>query len=456
MTQKNETKILLLSLVVTGALLAGGGWWVYQAGFLGGNTSVTGGRGSDGNLSAGGKLLTRDAPEKRAAVEAIAQNDFSGAVSRLEAYLQNNPNDPEALIYLNNARIGNQNVPTIGVAVPITGNLDAAQEILRGVAQAQKEINEQGGINGTPLKVIIGDDQNTPQGASSLARAFTRERLLGVVGHFSSENSQAAASVYQESGLVMISPTSTSVPLAQSGDHIFRTVPSDAFTAKAMVQYQLNVLNQQRAAVFFNSQSDYSQSLKNQFTQELFSSGGNVVGEYDVSSNFNARNALQDAQSKGAQVLILATNFNTLDQAVQVIQVNDRNLPLLGGDSLYTPRLLQLGADNAVGMVLAVPWHIDGNPNAGFVTRSRQLWRADVNWRTAMAYDATQALIGALRQNPTPQGVQQTLSNPSFQASGAAAEIRFLPSGDRNQAVQLVKVEAGSRSGFGYDFVPLP
>jgi branched-chain amino acid transport system substrate-binding protein len=33
--------------------------------------------------------------------------------------------------------------------------------------------------------------------------------------------------------------------------------------------------------------------------------------------------------------------------------------------------------------------------------------------------------------------------------------VRFLPSGDRNQSVQLVIVQPGERSGFGYDFVPV-
>jgi len=33
--------------------------------------------------------------------------------------------------------------------------------------------------------------------------------------------------------------------------------------------------------------------------------------------------------------------------------------------------------------------------------------------------------------------------------------VRFLPSGDRNQSVQLVVVQPGSRSSFGVDFVPI-
>ncbi|NEQ22113.1 MAG: receptor ligand binding family protein, partial [Microcoleus sp. SIO2G3] len=85
-----------------------------------------------------------------------------------------------------------------------------------------------------------------------------------------------------------------------------------------------------------------------------------------------------------------------------------------------------------------------------------QLWGGDVNWRTAMSYDAAAALIAALGRNPTREGVEQALRSPDFSAQGASDTVRFLPSGDRNQGVQLVTVKPGNRSGYGYDFIPIP
>jgi branched-chain amino acid transport system substrate-binding protein len=73
-----------------------------------------------------------------------------------------------------------------------------------------------------------------------------------------------------------------------------------------------------------------------------------------------------------------------------------------------------------------------------------------------MAYDAAKALIAAIGKNPSRTGVQQALSAPDFSARGAAGDIRFSPSGDRNQAVQLVTIQSGKRTSFGYEFVPVP
>ncbi|MGK7874573.1 MAG: ABC transporter substrate-binding protein [Xenococcaceae cyanobacterium] len=467
MSKKNETTVLLLSLAITLGLVAGGVWLFMS------KTSThippdsptstappVSQPSRETSLSVGEKLLIpgEKTLEKQAAVEAFAAGNYKQAVDELEASLKAKRNDPEALIYLNNARIGNAKSYTIAASMPIGVEVNAAKEMLRGVAQGQNEINAAGGINGVPLKVLIANDDNDPEVAKKVAQAFVNNPdVLGVVGHFGSNVTLAGAEVYQKSGLVVISPTSTSVALSGVGKYVFRTVPSDRFAGSALSRYMLRELNKQKAAVFFNSASNYSTSLKNVFTTDLFAEGGEVVSEFDfASSDFNVGYAVQQAREQGAEVLMLAPNSATLDQALQVIQVNDGRLPMLAGDSAYKPKTLQIGGGDALGMVLAVPWHILGDPDSEFPKAATRLWGGDVNWRTALAYDATRVLIAALKRSATRSGVQQALSAPDFSASGASGKIRFLPSGDRNQAVQLVKIEPGSRSGFGYDFVPVP
>lgn len=73
-------------------------------------------------------------------VEAFPNGDFNKAIEDLEAYRKQKPNDPEALIYLNNAKIGSLPSYTIAVSVPMSSNVDAALEMLRGVAQSQNTI----------------------------------------------------------------------------------------------------------------------------------------------------------------------------------------------------------------------------------------------------------------------------------------------------------------------------
>lgn len=476
MSQKNEAPILILSLFITLAAIGFGAYWlVGNLGLLGGDrpaaTSTTpGSSGSSdpaapgsssatgGQLSQGDRLLvsSNTSPQKQAGIQAIAAGNYSEAVQQLEAAIAANRNDPEALIYLNNARIADRPAYTVAIAVPASSASDSTEELLRGIAQAQNEVNQAGGIQGTPLKVVIADDGNSPDTAVQLARTLAGESdILGVIGHFSSDATLAAGEVYQQQNLPVISPTSTSVRISGLGDYVFRTVQSDRFTADSLARYMLDN-NLQQAAVVYDSSSDYSSSLKDAFTSAVFSGGGQITAEVDVSSGFDANAAVEQAIQQGTQVLMLATNTQTRPQALQVIAANRQRLQLLGGDSLFTAELLQTGQADAVGMVVAAPWHRDADPSATFPQAARQLWGGDVSWRSAMTYDAAQVLIAAMTQNPTRSGIHQALNTPNFSANGASGTIQFLPSGDRNRAAQLVVVQPGSQSGYGYDFTPLP
>ena len=470
MSQKNETAVLVLSLLITLGLVGGGIWWLANRsgtnfGSLSpenqalSNKSPQSQQSIEQRLSAGKKLLVPAGvtAKKQEAVGAIASGNYNAAIANLETSLQANRNDPEALIYLNNARIGNQKSYTIAVAVPIGSDMNPALEILRGVAQAQNELNQSGGIKGIPLKVLIATDDNHPEIASQIASALAKNsEVLGVIGHFGSDVTLAASKVYQQNQLVAISPTSTSVQLSGIGSNIFRTVPSDRFAANALSRYMLTKLQKQKAVIFFNSASSYSKSLKDEFTTAVYGDGGQIVSEFDfANSNFNAAESMKGAIAQGAEIIMLASNSATIDQALQVVQVNAKRLPLLAGDGAYTAKTLQLGAAGATDMVLAVPWHILADPQSNFPQTSKQLWNAEVSWRTALSYDATRALIVSLGRNPTRTGIQQALSASDFSAKGASGTIRFLASGDRNRAVQLVTVKPGNRTSYGYDFVPI-
>ena len=133
-------------------------------------------------------------------------------------------NDPEILIYKNNACAmaraeGNPNVSiTLAVSVPISTNPNVAQEILHGVAHAQDEKTAQDGIGGKLIQVTIADDSNDANVATRIATAFADDpQILGVVGHNASDASLAAAPIYEERKLVMISPSGSANRLTNFG-----------------------------------------------------------------------------------------------------------------------------------------------------------------------------------------------------------------------------------------------
>lgn len=406
-------------------------------------------------------LITADStPDKQVGVKAFAVGDYSRAAAKFSSSLQLYPNDPEALIYMNNSVAASKGSKlTIGVSVPIGGNLNVAKEILRGVAQAQNEINQSGGIKGKLIKIEIANDDNDPELAKQIAAKFVEDkRILAVVGHNGSNASLAAAPIYQEAGLVMVSPTSTARELSTMGNHIFRTTPNTRVIADTIARYVVDSANKTSIALCVDSQATASKSFRQEFTISLFEHGGAVAPTLcDLSSPyFDPAKIPSQAISDGADALLLISSLSKLNQAIEIARANRHRLTLFGSHSLYTYATIKEGQQYVNGMALAVAWHPGNKKNSSFINNTKSLWGTVGSWRTATAYDATKVVITALKSEVSRSQLQKSLSSPGFLVQGATGNIKFLASGDRQGGADLVQIRPGNKSGTGYDFIAVP
>lgn len=409
-------------------------------------------------MSIGNQVLIKAnaTPQKRDGAKAFSDKDYKSATTLFQASLRQYPNDPEALIDLNNAQIGDRNSLTIAVSVPIGSNLNIAQEILRGVAQGQNEINKNGGINGQPLKVFIIDDENDPEIAQKVATALTDDpQFLAVVGHNASDATLAAAPIYQNAGLVMVSPTSFANGLSGIGNYIFRTVPTIRFLTEPLAKYIVNTVHKPNIVTCYDSQSKDNISFRDEFAASLTAQGGRLVeSNCDFSlSTWNAETAVTNAIRNGADGILLAPHIDRLDRAIDLARAVKGRLALFGSSTLYTSKTIQAGQSAVNGLVLPGVWNPDIPVAKTFATKAHQLWGGEVNWRTATAYDATKAIIAGLQKSSSRSGLQQALRTSNFSTAGAGEPVKFLPTGDRVGTSLLMQIQPHNND---YDFVPLP
>ena len=98
----------------------------------------------------------------------------------------------------------------IGVAGPMTGQYASfGAQMQGGAEQAVADINEAGGVNGEKLVLTVGDDACDPKQAVAVANQAAGEGVVFMAGHFCSGSSIPASAVYNEEGIVQISPAST-------------------------------------------------------------------------------------------------------------------------------------------------------------------------------------------------------------------------------------------------------
>jgi ABC-type branched-subunit amino acid transport system substrate-binding protein/serine/threonine protein kinase len=410
-----------------------------------------------GLMSSGETLLspTPSTPIKQAGIDKIRQGKFTEAVQLLQQARQADKTDPETLIYLNNARIGQEKAYAIAVVVPLRTHPQSSIEVLRGVAQAQDQLNRANGIDGVKLKVAIASDNSQPDLARQIAKQLTSDpNILGVIGHGTSDTTIAAGEIYQAGELVAISPVSSAKDLSGFSQYVFRTMPSDELPAKQLAAYMVKQLKKRRVAIFYNSTSLYSNSLKESFKDALYyADKGEVVAEIDLSSpSFEAAESVDRVIKNKAEVILLAPNSDSFDRSLLVINTNRKRLPILAGDALYLRRILNESGDLATGMTVAVPSAQTNLASSPFEKQGRSLWGKSGEWRSALGYDAAQAMISAMQKAQTRNGIRSALSLPNFAAIGAVQSVSFTKNGDREMAIALMRVTR-SKSG-QYEFRP--
>lgn len=430
---------------------------------------------------------------KKKGVDEISKGNYSGAFDSLSRTRQSDrpefyQNAPETLIYINNAKIGNDLAYIIAVASPISQSDSYGLSVLRGAALAQQKINDTGGIrdaNGNKafLKIVLVDDQNRPN--ISLAQFVSNLgidpslgnpelRILGLVGHQTSDLTSQLGKIYSEAGLPIISPSATSTENFGKFDSVFLAPPSTYQMSERLAQE----ISRERVIVFYDSQEDFSSSFGSETCEVVRASC--ELWDFHQRPSVNSETVVEEI-SNGSTALVIAFNPNKSEdnkaRASEIIEaVSDYNedsedeMELFSGNAFYDEGLINKARDSGVSVVRVGPWDrsLSGNlpttlveNNDKFLAENKDLWGTDqVNWFTLMAYNASMAMAKAIEESELPpptsiselrnlrRKISMSFTSGELSVNGALGEIHFSEEGyvDRGNIICLLRVGSSTNN----------
>ncbi|MCE2669491.1 MAG: ABC transporter substrate-binding protein [Microcystis sp.] len=384
--------------------------------------------------------------------QAFKNKEYKQAIQLFKQSLDRLPNNPEIRIYYNNARAAYQdrNPLKIATSVPLGNNPEIAQEILRGIALLQQELNDEQANNPDFhfLQVLVANDNNSPEDAKDRAEKFVKDpSIIAVVGHNASAASEAAKDIYVPGKIVALSPTSFSPKISGNG-YIYKMVPDLETFATTLSEYireqtdKLIIQNPTNLICYDNRSGDnynFAKKYKNILLGQHFQK---VIKDADFDCNIEPKNNLdeQEIYQKIAQyqvnILMVAPYVNDLKRAVSIFKqrpAQQLNLVTLGSPTFQSYLTLAEGEQGVENLVITVPWYD--------LTRDNYIhsfWQNKINvWRTPMAYDSTKVILTALRklyqqgQKFDRESLNQVLRN-DFSIEGMTGTVRFDENGVRN------------------------
>ncbi|OUL97123.1 branched chain amino acid ABC transporter substrate-binding protein [Paraburkholderia hospita] len=327
-------------------------------------------------------------------------------------------------------------VVRIGFAAPLTGPSAAdGKEMENAVRLAIDDANaRQPKLAGQAVKfaLVSQDDQSDPRIAAQIAQRFADSGVAGVVGHFNSSCSIAAARIYSDAGIAEVSPSSTGAAYTLQGYHTtFRVVGQDAVAGTTLANYLLDTLHAKRIAII-DDQTDFGRGLAERVEQTLRGRYANIVArDYvnDKTIDFSA--VLTKIRGVNPDVIV----FGGFDaQAGQVVR-RMRGLGVhatLAGEGFNNSIFIDMAKGNGEGTVTIQPGTPPEKlPGRDFQTRYQVRFGAPLQgFQGPYAYDAANVLIHAVLKAQSGEPVKVLAAVKTTSLSGTTGPIRFDTNGD--------------------------
>ena len=150
---------------------------------------------------------------------------------------------------------------------------------LNGAQLAERKLNTEGGVHGTPIKLVARGNIMGNEHASEIAEALiVEEGVSAIIGPNLSRYAVPIGEVAQAHGIPMVTTTATNPTVTAAGEFVFMSAFTDDFQGKVMAQFAARDLDAMTAAVLTRSGSLYSGGLSQTFIDNFTVSGGEVVG----------------------------------------------------------------------------------------------------------------------------------------------------------------------------------
>ena len=325
----------------------------------------------------------------------------------------------------------------LGLAGPITGPSAATgAQMKNGAEQAIADINAAGGILGQKITMSIGDDVSDPKQGVSIANKFVGDGVKFVVGNYNSGVSIPSSEVYNENGILQISPGSTNPTFTERKLwNVFRTCGRDDQQGAVAANYIVTKMAGKKVAVV-HDKTTYGKGLADETKKGMNAKGmtevlyeGVNTGEKDYSA------VVSKIKQSGADLVYFGGLYT--EGGLIVRQMRDQGVQavMMGGDGIAAAEFASVGGPGVEGSLMTFGPDPTRRPQAAAVVKAFEAKKINPEAYTLYSYAAVQVIKQAAEQAKSldPRKVAETIhSGATFDT--VLGPLSYDAKGDRKDA----------------------
>jgi branched-chain amino acid transport system substrate-binding protein len=301
------------------------------------------------------------------------------------------------------------------------------ESLVKGVKLHIDTVNDQGGVNGKKIKLLVFDDQGSPDIARQKAKE-AKNKALVVIGHYSSDLCIAGGEVYKEEHIPAITPSCSADEVTEKNDWYFSVVPNNKYEGAFLANYANRILKHQKVNIIYDDKDSYSLSLVAGFENTFRGLRGTIKHKWVVNANTDIKHFRQQMDvitktflRENPGLIFLALHANEAKRLIVSLKRNGMQYPILGGNALgkssfaknfnkYPEEMAQPGYFSD-GIYAATPLIFDVADESAQQKQNLylQTYSEKPTWIAAAANEAISVAIKAIKENHI-QGEPETLT----------------------------------------------
>ena len=282
---------------------------------------------------------------------------------------------------------------------------EEGDQTVNAVQMLFDQVNQEGGINGKKIELMVFDDLNDADTALDIAKEIRdQDKALLVLGHAYSSTSIAAGEIYKDAEIPAITSSATALTVTQGNDWYFRVIFNNSLQATILASYVHHVLGNEIVSIIFDERA-YGKSLAQAFEQEALAHGMEVRSKFPFDPRVRDTEpalaeiveALSLVESPGAA--FLAVQGDEAEVLVRSIRDLGMDPQFVGTDSIGGQFFVDELGDYTNGIYAAAPLIFDVANQAAqdFRRASSQQYGELPDWSAASNYDAATIAVQAIR-----------------------------------------------------------
>ncbi len=299
----------------------------------------------------------------------------------------------------------------IGIFAPTTGFAASdGTSALHAAQLAVKMINDSGGINGKKLELVHYDDAAKPDQAVSVAHKLVeQDKVIAAISGSYSGATRAAAAVFQEAGVPMISAYAIHPDITKTGNKIFRVGTLASVEGRVGGALAVDKLGAKKIAIL-TIDNDFGVSLAQGFKAYVQKKGAQIVMEekYPLGEK-DFRPLITKVKRAKPDALYASGYYGEAANLVRQAKEEGLNIQIIGQEGYDSPKFIELAGPAAEGVIITTDLNRDSKREIvqKFLKEYKAQYGIDADMVGASAFDAVQLLAYAIK-NGGPKADQIT------------------------------------------------